>query len=124
MKHFELVASGVKRAAEAVRMLGSFERLEMARKRELLNVLLDTLEQNGGKRAAAWLWSLGRLLSRVPLYAAEERVNTRAKIIRKLALLRVCKPAHYIKDGFVVGLEEAAASFPLQQGGFGRDVRE
>ncbi len=69
-----LIASHVKQGHEAVRMAGALERLTSGDKRDLLGLLLEGLDRTPEKRADAYVWALGRVLSRVPLYAGDEAV--------------------------------------------------
>ena len=69
---------GGKRAApdpEAVRLLGSLERLDASSKSDLGRrfVALARAESNAGRRAALW-WAVGRAGARLPLYGPANRV--------------------------------------------------
>ncbi len=69
-----LIASHVKQGHEAVRMAGALERLTIRDKQGLLRLLLEGFDRTPEKRADAYVWALGRVLSRVPLYAGDESV--------------------------------------------------
>jgi hypothetical protein len=69
-----LLQSQVKQAAEAFRMVSSFEYLSSETKKELFGLLLDGMSDKREKHRGPYLWSLGRLLSRVPLYSGEDTV--------------------------------------------------
>lgn len=58
---------------EAVRLLGALERLDRGRKTELAGLFLERLREPGMYREP-YLVSLGRLLSRVPMYGGAESV--------------------------------------------------
>jgi hypothetical protein len=69
-----LMVSQVKQAAEAYRMASSFEYLPAETKADLFSLLMSGATEKREKHRGPYLWSLGRLLSRVPLYAGEEAV--------------------------------------------------
>lgn len=70
-----LIRSRVKQANEALRMASSFEYLSAQNKRELFSILMEGVSTKREKHRGPYLWSLGRLLSRVPLYAGEQAVT-------------------------------------------------
>ncbi|MBD3317929.1 MAG: Hsp70 family protein [Chitinivibrionales bacterium] len=70
-----LLKSQVKQAAEAFRMVSSFEYLSAETKKELFALLLEGVSAKREKHRGPYLWSLGRLLSRVPLYSGEDAVT-------------------------------------------------
>jgi molecular chaperone DnaK (HSP70) len=65
--------SSKKAPAEAVRLLGAMERIDRERKMELADLFLARLREAGVYREP-YLVSLGRLLSRVPMYGGAESV--------------------------------------------------
>ncbi|MBD3243575.1 MAG: Hsp70 family protein, partial [Chitinivibrionales bacterium] len=69
-----LIRSHVKQAAEAIRMACSFEYLSREGKEELFRELLAGVTEKPDKQRPPYLWGLGRLLGRVPLYAGEESI--------------------------------------------------
>jgi len=69
-----LIKSHVKKAHEAVRMVCSFELLPFETKKQLFELLLEGIELKIDKYCEPYLWGLGRLLSRVPLYAGEDSI--------------------------------------------------
>ncbi|MBD3346632.1 MAG: Hsp70 family protein [Chitinivibrionales bacterium] len=70
----ELLTSHIKAAVEAFRMAASFEYLSSGEKRELFCILMEGVQHKRPKLRGPYLWSLGRLLGRVPLYAGEQAV--------------------------------------------------
>jgi hypothetical protein len=64
----------VKQANEAFQMASSFELLPLDKKHELLGLLLHGAFLRMDRHCEPYLWSLGRLLSRHPLYAGEDSV--------------------------------------------------
>jgi hypothetical protein len=69
-----LIAAHVKQSNEAMRMASSFEHLPRAQREELLTMLLQGVVDKRDALKGPYLWSLGRLLSRVPLYGGEESI--------------------------------------------------
>lgn len=69
-----LIKSHVKQAHEAIRMVSSFEYLPLKKKKELFTILLEGVEKKLEKHCDPYLWALGRLLSRISLYAGPEWV--------------------------------------------------
>lgn len=70
-----LVESDTKASAEAIRMVGAFERLPMEIKRSLRDRLLEQIMAKPTANREAHLWALGRLLSRHPLYGGQSAVT-------------------------------------------------
>jgi hypothetical protein len=64
----------VKQASEAFQMASSLEFLPLDKKHELLGLLLQGAFLKMDRHCEPYLWSLGRLLSRRPLYAGEDAV--------------------------------------------------
>ncbi|MDQ3003538.1 MAG: hsp70 family protein, partial [Fibrobacterota bacterium] len=75
-----LIESHHKLANEAVRMAGSFERLPLDAREWLLTAFLEGVELKRDQHLGHYLFALGRLLSRVPLYAGEESVLPAAAV--------------------------------------------
>ncbi|MBN1981482.1 MAG: Hsp70 family protein [Chitinivibrionales bacterium] len=69
-----LLKSHTKQAQEAFRMVCSFEQLPLKQKKELFSILLDGVSLHKEKYCDYYLWGLGRLLSRIPLYSTEEHI--------------------------------------------------
>lgn len=65
---------------EGARLLGSLERVEPARKQELATLLVDLIAKGKAAKQPHILWTLARLLSRVPLYTAAESVMPAATV--------------------------------------------
>ncbi|MDQ3938085.1 MAG: hypothetical protein M3253_05330, partial [Chloroflexota bacterium] len=61
---------------ESWRLLASLERLDVAQRRRFGDLLLDRLRRE--PRNASWLWGLGRLGARVPLYGPLNSIVTPA----------------------------------------------
>ena len=75
-----LLKTHVKQANEPFQMASTFELLPQPAKSELLGLLLEGAEQKKEKHCEPYLWALGRLLSRVPLYAGEDAVMPPAAV--------------------------------------------
>jgi molecular chaperone DnaK (HSP70) len=69
-----LIQSHIKQAQEALKMAGSFELLPLQTKKELIAIIITELPARKDRHCEPYLWALGRLLSRVPLYAGEESI--------------------------------------------------
>ncbi len=69
-----VLAGNSKQADEAVGMACAFERLPMELRLELLDMLLTGIGHRTEGHLLHYLWALGRLLSRVSLYAGQESV--------------------------------------------------
>ncbi len=67
----DLLESLIRHAAEAFRMAASFEYLPFGEKRELYTLLMEGVSGKRPGQRGPYLWSLGRLLGRVPLYGGD-----------------------------------------------------
>jgi len=101
-----LISSHVKQAAEAIRMACSFEFLPREKKEELMTRILEGMVQKPAKRRGPYLWGLGRLLGRVPLYAGEQAITPPEWVGRCFEIVRPW-------DWRAPGLEYASTLFAL-----------
>lgn len=84
----ELMHSKVKQANETLRMASSFERLPVDMKIELWKLLLEGVQQKPPKHRLAYLWSIGRLLSRIPVYAGADAIMPPEYVEQTFALMQ------------------------------------
>ncbi|MFC1746378.1 Hsp70 family protein [Candidatus Riflebacteria bacterium] len=64
-----------RQAQEPIRLLGVLERIPPEYKKELFEVLMEGAARlSGADRLTPYLWALGRILSRTPLYGGEKSI--------------------------------------------------
>lgn len=80
-----LLENPAKASEEAAGMVGSFERLSLADKERVLDLLLRIIDGRRGQHLAHYFGALGRLLTRVPLYGGEEGVLAPSAVERTFA---------------------------------------
>ncbi|MBD3419111.1 MAG: hypothetical protein GF398_03230, partial [Chitinivibrionales bacterium] len=116
----ELIAGHTKHAAEAMRMAASFELLSEAQKENLYCLLMAGVSTRRPKHRGAYLWSLGRLLGRIPLYAGDQA-------ILPPRLVETCFETLRDQDWRETGMEYASTLFALacrKTGQMGIDISQ
>jgi hypothetical protein len=68
------IAGSADASPELVRLAASFERVSLERRQELATLCLERIGRGSGSAKEHYFWALGRLGSRVPLYAGWEAV--------------------------------------------------